>query len=226
MPLALITGATGNLGQAVVKKFLSENFTVIGTTIPNDPVKLTINNNRFHSVEADLSNSKDSEKLVSGIISNHGNIHSAVLTVGGFVMGSISETSVEDIRKQIELNFETAYNIARPVFLHMMKEKFGRIFLIGSRPALSAADSKATVAYGLSKLLVVRLAELLNAEAGKVNVVATVIAPSTIDTPQNRKSMPEADRSKWARPEDIADLIFYHSSEKNIIRGNILKVGI
>jgi NAD(P)-dependent dehydrogenase (short-subunit alcohol dehydrogenase family) len=106
-------------------------------------------------------------------------------------MGGIRETGSADILAQYELNFETAYHVARPVFLNMMEKGKGRIFLVGSRPGLDMRNSKGMVAYGLSKSLVFRLAELMNEEAKGTDVVVSVIAPSTIDTPQNRKSMPD-----------------------------------
>ncbi|MEO5945606.1 MAG: hypothetical protein ABIP79_02230, partial [Chitinophagaceae bacterium] len=62
--------------------------------------------------------------------------------------------------------------------------------------------------YGLSKSLIFRLAELLNEEAKNTDVITCVVIPSTIDTPQNRKSMPDADFSKWVTPEKLADLIY------------------
>ena len=57
-------------------------------------------------------------------------------------MGSIAETKTSDIEKQYKLNFETAYNVARPVFTQMMKQGTGRIFIIGSKPGLSAKNGK------------------------------------------------------------------------------------
>ena len=114
--------------------------------------------------------------------------------------------------KQYRLNFETAYNVARPVFVQMMKQGAGRIFLVGSRPGLDMSNANGMVAYGLGKSLIFRLAELMNAEAKGTNVVTSVIVPSTIDTPQNRQSMPDADFTKWVTPESIAAIIFFHTT--------------
>jgi short-subunit dehydrogenase len=95
------------------------------------------------------------------------------INVGGFAMGSVAETKTSDIGKQYKLNFETAYNVARPVFVQMMKQNSGRIFIIGSKPGLSSVNSKGMVAYGLAKSLIFRLAELMNAEAKGTNVVTS-----------------------------------------------------
>jgi len=225
MKTAIVTGASGNMGQAVVKKFIDEGYKVIGTIIPNDLVPMDFPPDSFEKVVVDLMNEDDSAQFVTSVISKYGSVDAAVLTVGGFAMGSIAETKTSDIAKQYKLNFETAYNAARPVFIQMMKQKSGRIFIIGSKPGLSAKNGKGMVAYGLAKSLIFRLAELMNDEAKGTNVVTAVVIPSTIDTPQNRKAMPEADPAKWVKPEAIADVIYFYCTDAAaVLREPLIKV--
>jgi NAD(P)-dependent dehydrogenase (short-subunit alcohol dehydrogenase family) len=107
----------------------------------------------------------------------------------------------------------------------MMKQNSGRIFIIGSRPGMNAANGKGMIAYGLGKSLIFRLAELMNDEAKGTNVVTSVVVPSTIDTPQNRKAMPDADPAKWVKPETIADIIYYYcSDEASALRESLIKI--
>jgi NAD(P)-dependent dehydrogenase (short-subunit alcohol dehydrogenase family) len=225
MKTMIITGVSGNLGQAVAKKFLGENFRVIGTVIPNDPAQLTITDSNFETETVDLTNEGEAENLIQRIVKKNNSIDVAVLTVGGFAMGTIAETKMADILKQHKLNFQTTYHVARPVFMQMMKQGRGRIFLTGARTGIDMRFSKGTTAYGLSKSLIFRLAELMNEEAKGHNVVTSVIAPSIIDTPQNRKSMPDADPSNWVRAEDIANAIYFYSTEQALaLREPVLKI--
>lgn len=225
MKTAIITGASGNLGQAVVKKFLAEGYHITSTVIPNDPVAIGINGKNFQTAVVDLMKEDAAQKFADLIVAGHKTIDVAILTVGGFAMGNIADTKTSDIAKQYQLNFETAYNIARPVFVQMMKQGSGRIFLIGSRPGLDMKHSKGMVAYGLGKSLVFRLAELMNEEAKGTDVVVSVVVPSTIDTAQNRAAMPKADFSKWVKPEAIADIIYFHCSEQGgVLREPVIKV--
>jgi NAD(P)-dependent dehydrogenase (short-subunit alcohol dehydrogenase family) len=107
----------------------------------------------------------------------------------------------------------------------MMKQNSGNIFLIGSRPGLNAAAGKGMVAYGLGKSLIFRLAELMNDEAKGHNVTTSVVVPGTIDTPQNRKAMPDANFSNWVKPEAIADAIYFYCSDKaSAIREPVIKL--
>ena len=114
MKTAIVTGASGNMGQAVVKKFLAEGYNVVGTIIPNDPVPFEINDAKLEKVIVDLMDETDSEKFVQHVIAKYGSIDAVVLTVGGFAMGKIADTKTADIYKQYKLNFETAYNIHNP----------------------------------------------------------------------------------------------------------------
>ncbi len=225
MNIAIVTGASGNMGQAIVKKFIDEGYFVVGTIIPNDPVAMDFPLDKFEKVVVDLMNEDDSQKFIDTILEKHESIDVAVLTVGGFAMGKIAETKTADIAKQYKLNFETAYNVARPVFVQMIKQNSGRIFIIGSKPGLDAKYGKGMVAYGLAKSLLFRLAELLNDEAKGKNVVTSVVVPSTIDTPPNRKAMPDTNFDNWVKPEAIADVIYWHCTEKSsVLREPVLKI--
>lgn len=225
MKNVIVTGASGNLGQAVVKKFIDEGYKVIGTITPNDSIPLDFPADKFEKVVVDLMDENDSEFFFNAMIEKYGTIDAAVLTVGGFAIGKIADTKTSDISKQYKLNFETAYNIARPAFIQMMKQNSGRIFIIGSRPGLQASFANGMVAYGLTKCLVFRLAELMNFEAKEHNVVASVIIPSTIDTPQNRKAMPDANFSDWVKAKDIANIIYYHCTDEAVaLRETVIKI--
>jgi NAD(P)-dependent dehydrogenase (short-subunit alcohol dehydrogenase family) len=225
MKSIIVTGAAGNMGQAVVKKFLAEGYNVVGTIIPNDPVPFDVDDKKLEKVIVDLMDEDDSAKFVQNVIAKYGTVDAAVLTVGGFAMGKIADTKTADVYKQYKLNFETAYNVARPCFVQMIQQSSGRIFIIGSKPGLNAKDGKGMVAYGLGKSLIFRLAELMNDEAKGHNVVTSVVVPSTIDTAQNRKAMPDAKFENWVKAEAIADAIwFYCTEEGSVIREPLIKV--
>jgi NAD(P)-dependent dehydrogenase (short-subunit alcohol dehydrogenase family) len=213
MKTAIITGASGNLGQAVVKKFINEGYKVIGTVTSTDMTRYELPPAQFEKIAIDLLSEEDCQKTIEAVVSKNGSIDVAVLTVGGFAMGHMADTTTSDLLQQYKLNFETAYNIARPIFLQMLKQNGGHLFLVGSRPGLDARNSKGMVAYGLAKSLLFRLAELMNEEGKANNVVTSVIVPGTIDTPQNRKAMPGADFNQWVKAETIANIICYYCSE-------------
>jgi NAD(P)-dependent dehydrogenase (short-subunit alcohol dehydrogenase family) len=225
MKIAIVTGAAGNMGNAIVKKFLEKDHFVIGAVAPEDRNSFNDPDTRFEKSKVDLLNEEDTNVFINSVIEKYGRIDVVVLTVGGFAKGNVAETSTSDITRQISLNFESAYNVIRPVFLQMKKQGSGRIFMTGARPGLDSSYGKGMVAYSLGKSLLFRLADLLNEEAKGLDVVTSVIVPSTIDTAQNREAMPSANYSDWVKPEEIAEIVYFHSTPvAKSLRENIIKV--
>lgn len=221
----IITGANGNLGAATVKKMLEEGYKVVAVDHSGSHLGFASSNPNFELKQVDLSDEKGVDVFVREVIEMHGKVDGALLLVGGFAMGDIAATDGEALRKMYSLNFETAYFIARPLFQHMLSNGYGRLVFIGARPALKPEQGKGVMAYSLSKAMLFHLAELLNAEAKGRNVVASVVAPSTIDTAQNRESMPAADPANWVKPEQIADVLEFICSEQGIaVREPVYKV--
>jgi NAD(P)-dependent dehydrogenase (short-subunit alcohol dehydrogenase family) len=225
MKTVIITGANGNLGTAVTNIFLAKNYKVITTVRKEEDLKELPQHQNLQAEVLDLTNEEKTEAFVHKIIDQHKTIDGALLLVGGFAMGDIAATQSEDVKRQISLNFDTAYHVTRPLFQHMMDQNNGKIIFIGARPALQASAGKNLIAYGLSKSLLFKLAEYLNEEAKGKNVTVSVVAPSTIDTAPNRKSMPDADFGKWVKPEALAEVLEFTISEKgNVLRETVLKV--
>jgi len=221
----IITGANGNLGSAVTKAFLDKGYHVVATVAEQVMLKDMPSADRLNAFPIDLSKEEETASFIRSQILEHGTINGALLLVGGFAMGNIAATTGQDIRKQIALNFETAYHVVRPLFAHMMERNAGRIVLIGARPAINASQGKNLIAYGLSKSLLFKLAEFLNEEARGKNVAVAVAAPSTLDTQLNRKSMPEANPDDWVKPQALAEVLEFIISDKaSILREPILKV--
>jgi NAD(P)-dependent dehydrogenase (short-subunit alcohol dehydrogenase family) len=221
MKTVIITGASGNLGTAVTNLFLEKGYQVVATAGKESAIK----HQHFDARPVDLTDEAAAADFVQQTVDKYGQVHAALLLVGGYAAGNIEGTSGEDISRQIALNFNTAYFIARPLFKHMKQNKEGKIVFIGARPALAASYGKDLVAYGLSKSMLFRLAEYINEESKGTNVTATVIAPSTLDTPPNRKSMPDVDPDDWVKPDNLAEILEFVVSEKgSALRESVLKV--
>jgi len=225
MKTVIITGANGNLGKAVTKEFLDKNYRVI-ITITNESGKTDFQPNpNLEIVVVNLTDEKETLAFIEKTIQKYVVIDAALLLVGGFAMGDISATTGDDLHKQISLNFETAYYTTRPLFGHMIGNKKGKIVFIGARPALNPAQGKGLIAYALSKSLLFKLAEILNEAAKGLNVSVSVVVPSTLDTPPNRKSMPDVNPANWVKPSEIAETLeFLVSDKSNALRETVLKI--
>lgn len=220
--VVLITGATGNLGSAVVKEFLQADYKVVGTV---EPGQLPKENDGVKYVEADLSKEKPAAATVKEVVEKYGRLDAAIMLVGGFAMGNIENTGADELDKMFSLNFKTAFFTAKPAFEQMKKNGGGRLVFIGAKPAIEPTASRETLAYGLSKSLIFQLSSVLNETGRKEGITSSVVVPSIIDTPPNRKSMPDADFSKWVKPEKIAKTIaFICSEEGDALRQGVYKV--
>lgn len=221
----LITGASGNLGSAVLKKFLDNGFQVAALVSDRHGSKRKDTAKR-KTFPLDLLDENRVQQTVRQVVEIFGGINMAVLTAGGFARGSMADTGEEELNEMYRLNFLTAYHAARQVFLQMQKQDGGgQVILIGSRPALHPGSAINMLSYALSKSLVFRLAEVINEDGKASGVTASVIVPGIIDTPHNRKAMPDADFTKWVPPSVIAENIYHLSTPAGKqLRESIIKV--
>lgn len=225
MKNVIVTGANGNLGVACVRLLLGKGYRVIAFDGHNNHLDFASANDHFSFHAIDLGNETAVGELVASLAQQHGRIDAALMLAGGFAAGGINATSTADIDKMYSLNFKTAWHLVAPLYAHMQSNAAGQFVFIGARPALQPAQGKDLLAYALSKSLLFRLAECIN-EAGKENnITAAVVVPSTIDTAINRSSMPDADPSKWVKPETLAaNIEFILSEPGEALREAVLKV--
>ena len=202
----IITGAAGNLGKAVVSKFKREGYRIIATVLPGSGEEVEEADDVY---EVDVTDEKGVRDFVADYQLQYGEVDAIGLLVGGYAMGNIEETSIMDIEKMMKLNFYSAFNMVKNFLPIMKKADFGNFLFIGARPALQSEDGMGVVAYALSKLLVIELANYVAEEAKGTKIRAHLFVPSIIDTPQNRESMPDADYSQWVSPSEIADAMHF-----------------
>ena len=222
---ALITGASGNLGKAVVENLLGLDFRVAVLSRRLGKMKAGLPGGNL-AFEVDLTDESRVDSVIEEVYGQFASVDIAVLTVGGFAMGKIAETGLEEMNRMYSLNFVSAYNVARPLVARMEKqERGGQLVFIGTRPGLEPERGGSMIAYTLSKSLLFSLARAINGGGGAHRVRASVVVPGTMDTPENRSAMPDADFSKWVSPQDVAENIMHLVSPAGSkLRKSILKV--
>lgn len=222
--IAIITGATGNLGKAMTRKMIKSGFTVIGTTEPGKDGLSLEKEARYTAI--DLTDPEATDSFIRDVMSTYAKIDAVVCLVGGFGMAKIPESTNEVMHKMIDLNFFTAFNVVQPV-LKLIKDQKERvnIVMVGAKPVFEPNVAKMVFPYALSKSMVIKMAEIINADSKQNNATATVIVPSIIDTPPNRAAMPDANFSDWVSPESIADKIAFICGEGGRdLRETVLKI--
>ncbi len=222
----IITGAGGNLGKVVTTQLARSGYTVEATLGPRENVSPFTSEPAIHTRQVDLYNPKASEDFVRSVFEKHETVQAAILLAGGFKFGKVADITSEEMLGMYKLNFESAYNIVRPILPYFERQsEGGQIILVGSRAPLNPAEGKNYIAYALSKSLIFKLSEVINAEYRHQNISSYVIVPSTIDTPGNRHSMPDADFSRWVPPGKIAETIdFLLTDTGRMIRETVIKI--
>ncbi len=202
--VVLVTGANGGLGTHVTQAFLDSGATVIGTARKIQQSEFASPD--FHAMPAEVSTREAAAKLVDQAMARFGRIDVLAHTIGGFAGGqSLADTEEATFRQMFEINVNATFYILRAIIPVMRKRASGRIIAIGSRQALEPGASVG--AYSASKTAMVSLMRTVALENQDVGITANVILPGTMDTPANRKAMPNADFSKWVQPAAVASLI-------------------
>lgn len=226
----IVTGGAGTLGTATVKLFLDAGATVSVPCFDQqefDSFELKGKQNVFAQPDINLAREEDTQSYFGSAVEKQGPLWASVHIAGGFGMGSIEETPLEDFNKQLQMNTITCYNSCRAAVQWMRESPFegGRIVNIASRPGLEPRQGKDMSAYTVAKAGVAALTESLAAELVEEKILVNAIAPSIIDTPANRNAMPDADYDKWPKPEQLARQIAFLCSEENeVTRGGVIPV--
>jgi NAD(P)-dependent dehydrogenase (short-subunit alcohol dehydrogenase family) len=215
----LVAGGTGYLGTAVVRDLLAAGHGVTATWVVEreaerlaaEPVEL---------VQADLF---DADQVTKAVQATEG-LEAVVNLVGGYAEGPrVHETDPDQFDGLMRLNVRPGFLLARAA-MPLLTERGGGAFVgVSARAALRPFPGAA--GYIASKAAVLAFIQALDAEYKHQGVRCNAIVPSVIDTPANRSAQPDADYSKWVKPEEIARVVrFLVSDESAPISGAAVPV--
>lgn len=216
--VVLITGGAGALGQTVVPAFVSTGASVIlGDRTPIQMPGIT-------ALKADFTDHTQVRNLVDEVVRTSGRLDALINLVGGFATGRLVETDVSLWQRMLTMNLTSAFLLSQAVLPFMLQHGQGRIVHVAARAALEPFAGAA--AYIVSKAGLIGLIRTLSSELEGSGVTVNAVLPSTIDTPANRRAMPAADPSKWARPDSIAHTLTFLASEAaSQINGALIPIG-
>jgi NAD(P)-dependent dehydrogenase (short-subunit alcohol dehydrogenase family) len=227
--VALITGAAGNLGRATAEAFIEAGARVV--LIDRAPPRLRdlykeLRGSTEHMLAEgiDAGDPAAAAGLADEVAVRFGRIDSLVNTVGTYRGGkSVEEEELDTWDLLFEVNLRTTLVMCRAVIPVMREGGGGRIVNVAARSALAAGAN--SVAYAASKSAVLRLTEGLAKELEPAEIGVNCVLPGTLDTPQNRQAMPDADHSRWVAPESVAAaILFLASDEARAVSGVALPV--
>lgn len=227
--VAIVTGGTGALGRVVVKTLLDHGAYVHATYRSagrKEELDLAEHIDRLTPHQTNVTDEFSVQSLIQEVTKKHGRIDILVNTVGGYLGGAeVANAKADDWDSMMNVNLKSTFLCCKAVLPFMVQQNYGRIVNVAARPAVEKRFRVKNCAYAISKAGVVILTEIIAEEAKKYDINANCILPSTMDTPANRRNMPEADFRKWVTPEDVANVIlFLAGHESKAISGAAIPV--
>jgi len=217
----LIFGSNGALGKGVTKVLSQKNYDQV-YLFDFDVLDDNIQPNKMMSIQIkDLSKEDNVIAAFSKIKPEKDTLYFLFSTIGGFWGGqTVWETKLEDWNRIFSMNVTTNFLIAKHFSWLVKGSAGGSICLTAAYTAENPEEMKG--AYGSSKSALAHLVKTLAIEGQKINLSANAIAPFIIDTPANRSWTPDADFSKWIKPEEIGELVYSLFNNFNFVSGNVI----
>jgi NAD(P)-dependent dehydrogenase (short-subunit alcohol dehydrogenase family) len=216
----VVTGALGALGRVVVDEALARGARI--ASVDHAPTQVPATADLFELGGVDLTDAAQARKAIDAAAAHFGKIDALINIAGGFAFETVGDGDVKTWQRMYALNVLTALNASRAALGHLAASNAGRIINVGAMGALQAGSGMGP--YAASKAGVHRLTEAL-ANEWKGKVAVNAVLPSIIDTQANRASMPNADFSKWVKPQELAEVILFLASDaSSAITGALIPV--
>jgi NAD(P)-dependent dehydrogenase (short-subunit alcohol dehydrogenase family) len=219
----VITGGTGALGTAVVSALLAAG--AVCHVPYTDERKAERFPHRGHErvkliAGCNLADESGAARAFDGLDDLWASIHIA----GGFAMSPLAETDRAGLMAMMDANLVSCYLCCRAAVRAMSgRGTGGRIVNVAARHALEPRTGAGMTAYAVSKAGVAALTEALAQEVVGEGILVNAVAPSIMDTPQNRQAMPKANYDAWPKVEEVAaTILFLASSENRVTRGAVV----
>ena len=212
----IVTGAGGNVGSALTRHLIARGARVLGVDIRAE----SLDPGRLHLADAarfaplvvtDLAEAAAAARMPEEALARFGRLDGLAQTVGGFAMAPIASQDEAMWAKMLHMNVLTTASAFRAVLPALRQAGRGSLVAIGAIAALGAPAEMA--AYAAAKSAVLRLVEATAQELKPEGIRANAVMPGTIDTPQNRASMPGADPTHWVKPAEVAAAMGFLLSE-------------
>jgi len=209
--VALVTGGSGALGQAIVHRFLRDGDTVcVPYIVDAERTRLEASLDaatkpRVMLERCDVTDDTAMARLAGAVVERHRRIDVLVTGVGGFAGGGLVETDRATWDRMLAMNLTSAFTAARAVVPHMLAAGAGRVVMIASRAVVPPAGG--FIGYTVAKAGVIALMQALAQEVKGRGVSVNAVAPSTMDTPANRAAMPDVDPKGWVPVTEVAEAV-------------------
>ena len=221
----LVTGGNRGIGFAIAEEFIAAGHRVAVTARSGAGPKGSL------SVVADVTDAQSLDNAIAQVEAELGPIEVLVANAGITRDTLLLRMSDEDFEQVVNTNLTGVFRVLKRVTKSMLKQKFGRVILIGS--VVGLLGSAGQVNYAATKSALVGIARSVTRELGSRNITANVVAPGFIDTDMTAELSDELAQSyrdkipagRFASPEEVARVVrWLASDESSYISGAVIPV--
>ena len=228
----LITGASGGIGNELVKKFNSLSGKVLATGTKIE--KLNSLKKQFPEVEIlkfDLSEHSNIEEFIDNVSSKLSGLD-IVINNAGINMDNLSlRMKDEEWKKVIDINLTSTYYLCKSSIKKMLKNKYGRIINITSIVGHTGNIGQSN--YAASKAGIIGMSKSLAIEYAKKNITINCVSPGFIQTDmtdslpneQLNNIMDSVPLNRIGTPDDVSNVVMFLASEDaSYITGQVVSI--
>jgi len=227
--VAIVTGVShdGQVGQAVAKALAAQGASLAICARSKDNVvaraaELKAEGANVIPIAGSLTDEAHVKKLVSETVSAFGRIDIVVNLAGGLTVYKPStDVSVDEWTREVNNNVLSAFLVTREAFPHMAKTGGGSVINF-ARAGQAQANM---LPYNVAKAGVAALTRTFAFEGKEAKIRVNAVAPGLVDTASNVNMMKPKDTSKWAKRDEIADVVLFLASPASLgVTGQVLDV--
>ena len=221
--IALVTGASRGIGQAILHELARRGAFVIGTATSESgamaiATALAASGLKGEGLRLDVTDAAGVTASIDGLLARHGRIDILVNNAGITRDNLLMRMKDEEWDAILETNLTSVFRLSRAVLRTMMKSRYGRI--IGTASVVGVSGNAGQVNYAAAKAGMIGFSKSLAQEVGSRGITVNCVAPGFIDTDMTR-SLPDAARQKLLEriplgklgtPDDIAHAVAYLAS--------------
>lgn len=211
----VITGGTGALGSAVVRRLRAGGARCHVTYVVDGELARFGEREHVDIARVDCTNEGEVQAFYAALPELAASIH----LVGGFAMTAAADTKLADFEAMFRLNAVSAFLCSREA-IKRMRPRGGRIVNVAARPVLE--PTAGMLAYVTAKSAVAAMTTALARELAPEGILVNAVLPSIMDTPQNRAAMPKADFARWPKVEQVAETIAFLAGPENAVTSGAL----